>query len=131
MRPWFKGGGGGWLVIGTLALAWDVAAPETLSAAFQRARCSPVGYAAVVVAWAFLTAHLFQLLPERADPFRGPVDAARKALRLGTSEGPACGGDGCQRDESFCLPTSRSSACCGQAGSLAAPIISIANKALQ
>jgi hypothetical protein len=131
MKPWFKGGGGGWFVIGTLALAWDLAAPETLSAAFQRARGNRASGAVVVVAWALLTAHLFQLLPERADPFRGPVDAARKALQRGSSEGPAYGGNGNRGDESFCLPSPRSPAECGQAGSLAAPVISAADEAAQ
>jgi hypothetical protein len=130
MKPWFKGGGGGWFVIGTLALAWDLAAPETLSAAFQRARGNRAGGAVVVVAWALLTAHLFQLLPERADPFRGPVDAARKALQRGTGEGPACARDGSQRGDGLWLRAPRSSAV-RQAGRLAAPVISTAHKAAQ
>jgi hypothetical protein len=83
MRPWFKGGGAGWLVVGTVVVAWDVVAPETLSAAFQRARSSPVGFAVLVVAWGALTGHLFQLLPGRADPFNAPVDLARLPLRRG------------------------------------------------
>lgn len=35
-RPWFKGGGAGWIVIGALVVSWDLIAPETLSAAFRR-----------------------------------------------------------------------------------------------
>lgn len=81
MRPWFKGGGAGWIVVGTVVLAWDVAAPETLSAAFQRARSSPVGCAVLAVGWGALTGHLFQILPGRADPFNAPVDLARLPLR--------------------------------------------------
>ena len=83
VRPWSQGGGAGWLVIGVLVLAWDVAAPETLSAAFHRARSGPVGGTAVAVAWALLTGHLFEVLPERADPFRLSIDTVRKSLQRG------------------------------------------------
>jgi len=81
MTPWLKGGGAGWLVVGTVALAWDLAAPETLSAAFQRGRSSPVGCAVLAVAWGALTGHLFKILPGRADPFNAPVDLGRLPLR--------------------------------------------------
>jgi hypothetical protein len=81
MRPWFKGGGAGWVVVGTVVVAWDVVAPETLSAAFQRARSSPVGFAVLAVAWGALTVHLFQILPGCADPFNAPVGLARLPLR--------------------------------------------------
>jgi hypothetical protein len=82
VKPWLQGGAG-WLVIGVLVLAWDVAAPETLSAAFQRARSNPVSATAVAVAWALLTGHLFDVLPERADPFRLSIDTVRGALQRG------------------------------------------------
>lgn len=83
MRPWFKGGGAGWLVVGTVVVAWDLAAPETLSAAFGRARSSPVGCAVLAVAWGALTGHLFRILPGRADPFNAPVDLTLRPLRRG------------------------------------------------
>ena len=83
VRPWLQGGGAGWLVIGVLVLAWDMAAPETLSAAFHRAKSGPVGGTAVAVAWALLTGHLFEVLPKRADPFRLSIDTVRKALQRG------------------------------------------------
>ena len=83
VKPWLQGGGAGWLVIGVLVVAWDVAAPETLTAAFQRARSSPVSGTAVAVAWALLTGHLFDVLPERADPFRLSIDSVRNALQRG------------------------------------------------
>jgi len=83
VKPWLLGGGAGWLVIGVLVLAWDVAAPETLTAAFQRARSGPVSGTAVAVAWALLTGHLFDVLPERADPFRLSIDSVRNALQRG------------------------------------------------
>jgi hypothetical protein len=82
-KPWLQGGGAGWLVIGVLVLAWDVAAPETLSAAFQRARSGPVSGTAVAVAWALLTGHLFDVLPKRADPFGLSIDTVRNALQRG------------------------------------------------
>ncbi|HUB42198.1 MAG TPA: hypothetical protein VMA72_25385 [Streptosporangiaceae bacterium] len=81
MRPWFKGGGAGWIVVGTVVVAWDLVAPETLSAAFQRARSSPVGFAVLAVTWGALTGHLFRVLPVQADPFNAPVDFARRPLR--------------------------------------------------
>jgi hypothetical protein len=83
VKPWLQGGGAGWLVIGVLVLAWDVAAPETLSAAFQRARSGPVSGAAVAVAWTLLTGHLFDVLPKRADPFRLSIDTVRNVLQRG------------------------------------------------
>jgi hypothetical protein len=83
VKPWLLGGGAGWLVIGVLVLAWDVAAPETLTAAFQRARSRPVSGTAVAVAWTLLTGHLFDVLPERADPFRLSIDSVRNALQRG------------------------------------------------
>jgi len=83
VKPWLLGGGAGWLVIGVLVLAWDVAAPETLTAAFQRARSGPVSGTAVAVAWALLTGHLFDVLPKRADPFRLSVEPVRNALQRG------------------------------------------------
>jgi hypothetical protein len=84
--PWFKGGGAGWLVVGTLVVAWDLTAPETLSAAFSRARSDPVGSAVIVVVWAFLTGHLFEIIPGRADPFRGLMTIARKAVKRGSGQ---------------------------------------------
>jgi hypothetical protein len=75
--PWYKGGGAGWLVIAALVVAWDLAAPETLSAAFRRARSGPIGSAVVIAAWACLTAHLFQALPDRADPFHALLNIAK------------------------------------------------------
>jgi hypothetical protein len=83
VKPWLQGGGAGWLVIGVLVLAWDVAAPETLTAAFQRARSGPVSGTAVAVAWALLTGHLFDVLPKRADPFRLSIESVRNALQRG------------------------------------------------
>jgi hypothetical protein len=82
VKPWLQGGAG-WLVIGVLVLAWDVAAPETLTAAFQRARSGPVSGTAVAVAWALLTGHLFDVLPKRADPFRISIEPVRNALQRG------------------------------------------------
>ena len=83
VKPWLQGGGAGWLVIGVLVVAWDVVAPETLTAAFQRARSGPVGGTAVAVAWALLTGHLFDVLPKRADPFRLSIESVRNALQRG------------------------------------------------
>lgn len=80
-RPWFKGGGAGWLVIGALVVGWDLIAPETLSAAFRRARSGRVGSTVVVMAWACLTGHLFQVIPDRADPFVALFITAPRVVR--------------------------------------------------
>ena len=61
-------GGMGWLVLAGAVLVWDALAPETLSAAFRRATDTPGSMAVTVAAWALVTAHLFQVLPSRADP---------------------------------------------------------------
>lgn len=71
------GGGAGWVAIAALVVIWDMIAPETLSSAFHRATSGRVGATAVVVTWGVLTAHLFQVLPERADPLRYSVGALR------------------------------------------------------
>lgn len=71
------GGGAGWVAIAALVVIWDMIAPETLSSAFHRATSGRLGGAAVLVTWAVLTAHLFQVLPERADPVRYSVGALR------------------------------------------------------
>lgn len=81
--PWFKGGGAGWLAIGALVITWDLVAPETLSAAFHRARSGPIGSAVIVVVWAGLTGHLFHVIPDRADPFVALCVSGRKAVKRG------------------------------------------------
>lgn len=85
-RPWFKGGGAGWLGIAALVVGWDVVAPETLSAAFRRARSGPVGSTVVVLGWAYLTGHLFHVIPDRADPFVALCTTSRKAVKRGSAQ---------------------------------------------
>lgn len=43
---------------------------ETLSTAFYRAFRHPVKRFPLILLWAYLTAHLFHLMPERWDPLR-------------------------------------------------------------
>jgi hypothetical protein len=62
-------GSSGWLLLAAGVIAWDAAAPETMSDAFKRGCATPQGVAVLGLAWAVLTAHLFAALPERADPF--------------------------------------------------------------
>ena len=85
-RPWFKGGGAGWLVIAALVVVWDVTAPETLSAAFSRARSGPIGSTVVVMGWAFVTGHLFHVIPERADPIAALCATGRQAVKRGSGQ---------------------------------------------
>jgi hypothetical protein len=81
--PWFKGGGAGWLVIAALVVAWDTIAPETLSAAFRRARSGPIGATIVVMGWACVTGHLFHVIPDRADPIAALCTTGRRAVKRG------------------------------------------------
>ena len=69
--PWFRTGTLGWVIIGTGVLVWDLIAPETLSAAFQRAHQHRASKVAVVTAWSILTLHLFRKLPAPVDPLHG------------------------------------------------------------
>jgi hypothetical protein len=81
--PWFKGGGAGWLVLAGLVVVWDAIAPETLSAAFHRARSGPIGSAVVAVGWACVTGHLFHVIPDRADPIVALTTTGRRAVKRG------------------------------------------------
>jgi hypothetical protein len=59
----------GWAVVGATVLAWDVAAPETLSAAFGRGLDNPRTRPLVIGGLAITGAHLMRVIPERYDPF--------------------------------------------------------------
>jgi hypothetical protein len=68
-RPsWRRSGGAGWAVTLGVILVWDATAPETMSEAFRRTLQTRRGRAASVLLWAYLTAHLFEVIPSRADP---------------------------------------------------------------
>jgi len=69
-RPVLRGGTLGWLLLAWFVTAWDVFAEETLSTAFWRAVRNPRKRWLVIVLWAYVTAHLFHLLPQRFDPLR-------------------------------------------------------------
>ncbi len=66
--PFHRSGGTGWLLLTAVVLGWDAFAPETMSVAFGRAAATPAGRAVLVLGWATLTAHLFDVLPEGKDP---------------------------------------------------------------
>lgn len=71
MIPWFRKGKTGWLLVVLIILVWDLAAEEeqTLSESFRRGwRRSPAGMVAIGLAWAALTAHLYEILPKKTDP---------------------------------------------------------------
>ncbi len=69
-RPVLRGGTLGWLLLAGFVTAWDVFAEETLSTAFWRAVRSPRKRWVVIAAWAYITVHLFHLIPEKVDPLR-------------------------------------------------------------
>lgn len=69
-KPSLKGGTLGWLILATFVTAWDVFADETLSTAFWRAMQDPKKRWPVIVAWLYITVHLFHILPDRFDPLR-------------------------------------------------------------
>lgn len=70
MRPGTKA----WLGLTGYVAGYDlwaaVRGEETLSSAFYRAFRHPVHRFPVLVMWAYLTAHLFHLMPDRWDPLR-------------------------------------------------------------
>lgn len=78
--PWYGRGAAGWAVLAAGIVAWDLLAPETLSASFRKAHDHPASAAAVTVAWALLTAHLWNVLPQAADPLH-VIHAARDRRR--------------------------------------------------
>lgn len=56
----------GWVGILAVAGVYDYYAPETLSHGFKRAlKAHPI---TTTVAYGFMTAHLFGLIPEKIDP---------------------------------------------------------------
>ena len=63
-----------WLALTAYVTTYDVWAArtgrETLSSAFYRAVKHPRGRWPVLAVWAYLTAHLFKLVPDRLDPLR-------------------------------------------------------------
>ena len=80
--PWFRRGSAAWLVLAAAIVAWDLAAADeqTLSETFRRCEDAPAARAVVVAAWAVLTAHLFGVMPRRADPLH-VITVARGARR--------------------------------------------------
>jgi len=64
-----RGGGVGWAVLAGYVAWWDLTRPETLSSAFWRGVLGR-HRRLVVGGWAYLTAHLFHLLPAWLDPLR-------------------------------------------------------------
>lgn len=77
LMPIHKRGSSAWLALVAGVLAWDALAPETMSAAFRSARSTPARRIMVDMAWVTLTAHLYDVLPERADPLVLAVKALR------------------------------------------------------
>lgn len=80
-RPWCRSGGAGWAVTAGVILFWDATAPETMSEAFRRSLQTRRGRAASVLLWAYLTAHLFGVIPPRADLLEAAC-AWRRRYRL-------------------------------------------------
>jgi hypothetical protein len=78
--PWFRSGTLGWALVAAGVLAWDLAAPETLSEAFHRVNSRPAGRVMVAGVWVVLTLHLFGKLPKPVDPLHA-VAMARTHLR--------------------------------------------------
>lgn len=63
----------GWALVGAVVTAWDTFAPESLSAAFDRAPT-----AVKVTAAGVTLAHLFGVLPDALDPFSWASWAIRR-----------------------------------------------------
>lgn len=59
----------GWVAIAAFVAAWDRYAEDSLSACFGRGVHHPIKRPLVIAGWAVTSAHLFQFLPARVDPF--------------------------------------------------------------
>lgn len=63
-----------WVGLAAYVVAYDawamVTGRETLSSAFARAVAHPKARWVTIAAWATLTGHLFQLIPQKWDPLR-------------------------------------------------------------
>lgn len=89
MTPWYRTGKTGWLAVIALILAWDLLAEDEqqLTDSFRRGwRRHPVSGAAVLATWAVVTAHLWHVLPEKADPIH-LIYVVRAATRKGPGGG--------------------------------------------
>lgn len=73
--PFHHRGAAGWALTACLVLAWDSIAQETMTESFRQVKDRP----GVVLAYLYLTGHLFDVWPRRYDP----LDIAHQAwLRL-------------------------------------------------
>lgn len=67
----------GWIGLAVYVAAWDLLAPETLSQGFADAWHHPRRRWQLLAAWAFITAHLFTVLPRQYDPLRNLTRRSR------------------------------------------------------
>lgn len=79
----FSNGRNGWAMLIVGVAIWDILVEDTLSEAFGRG-ANGKGAPALIVTWAVLTAHLFDVLPSRYDPFNIFL---RTAKQLGAAGG--------------------------------------------
>ena len=73
-----KNGALGWGLTAATVIAWDLTAEETMSCAFSRSIRRKSTRPFVAGIWAILTLHLFSVLPEKVDPFKIFVKAAKR-----------------------------------------------------
>ena len=78
VTPWYGRATTGWAALAIGVAAWDLLAPETLSAGFRKAHEHPASAVAVAGVWALLTAHLWNVLPQRVDPLYVILHANRE-----------------------------------------------------
>lgn len=81
MIPWFRTGKAGWLAVAAVIIVWDLLAEDeqTLSESFRRGwQRHPVSAGAVAVTCSVVLAHLWSLLPVKADPLHMIYVARRK-----------------------------------------------------
>lgn len=83
--PYLSEGGLAWVGLVLYIVCYDCWAAsqgrETLSTAFYRALRHPVRRWPVIVAWSYITGHLFKLIPEYADPLRFPWEDIYRRVR--------------------------------------------------
>lgn len=72
----------GWAALAALAFAVDLSSDKTMSEAFRDFSRTPVGRPVMIGVWAYLTIHLFGMIPADRDPLTLFLACFRTADRV-------------------------------------------------
>ena len=72
----------GWAGLAAYVIAWDILAPETLSSAVDRALDHNVMKYLAFATGGIISAHLFNIVPERYDPIQQSANFVARKLGL-------------------------------------------------